>query len=258
MPEQTMTLRNAAQSLAHAKNPKAREIQSSKLLNLLKSGELKAGFYILGGSMWVEIPLAHWETVGADKFRIGRSRDDPKSGTYKLSLSNFSPEVAKVVSKQLDENDKSLDRHTSSKIGILAAVVEAAAKSYEVTVKSKEFTEYLHSQGLEEPLAAPKGGRYQKEGWRDVSSYMAAYMAAQQRDRPEDHFTAENSAEEIFQLAKGANVADLPSSAGIKEQVAKAMKLLTTAEFNLNRGSPLARQLSEAEEGDRGHLRTQS
>ena len=124
MPEQTMTLRDAAQSLAHAKNPKAKGIQSSKLLNLLKSGELKTGFFILGGSIWIEIPLAHWETIGADKFRIGRSRDDPKSGTYKLSLSKFSPEVAKVICKQLDGNEKNPDRHESSKIELLAAVVD--------------------------------------------------------------------------------------------------------------------------------------
>jgi hypothetical protein len=238
MPEQTMTLRDAAQSLARAKNPKAKGIQSSKLLSLLKSGELKAGFYILGGSMWIEIPLAHWETIGVDKLRIGRSRDDPKSGTYKLSLSKFSPEVAKVICKQLDGNERSSDHDASSKIELLTAVVDSATKSYEVTVKTEDFKEYLHIHGLEEPITTAKGGRHQKEGWRDVSSYMAAYMAAHQRDRPEDHFAAENSAEEIFQLAQDGHVPDLPSAASIKAQVSKAMNLLQEPKFNLEKQKP--------------------
>jgi hypothetical protein len=235
MPEQTMTLRDAAQSLARAKNPKARGIQSSKLLNLLKSGELKAGLYILGGSIWIEIPLAHWEALGTDEFRIGRSRDDPESGTYKLSLSEFSPEVAKIICKQLEENERSKNRHASSKIELLTAVVVSATKSYEATVKTDDFKEYLHSQGLEEPIAAAKGGRHQKEGWRDLSSYMAAYMAAHQRDRPEDHFAVENSAEEILQLAKNDKVPDLPSAQTIKLQVSKAMNLLQQVQFNFKK-----------------------
>jgi hypothetical protein len=235
MPEQTMTLRDAAQSLARAKNPKAKGIQSSKLLNLLKSGELKAGFYILSGSMWIEIPLAHWETIGTDKFCIGRDPDVPRSGTYKLSLSKFSPQVAQAICKQLDGNERSAGHNPSSKIDLLTAVVVAGAKSYEVTVKTKDFTDYLDSHGLKEPITAAKGGRHQKEGWRDLSSYMAAYMAAHQRDRPQDHFTAENSAQEIFLLAKANNVPDLPSAQSIKLQVSKTMNLLQEPQFNMKK-----------------------
>lgn len=49
MPEETMTLRDAARRfrLARLKNPKAKGIASSELLGLLRSGELKAGFYNL-------------------------------------------------------------------------------------------------------------------------------------------------------------------------------------------------------------------
>ncbi len=61
MPEETMTLRDAARRfrLARLKNPKAKGIASSELLGLLRSGELKAGFYILNGTAWIEIPVAH-------------------------------------------------------------------------------------------------------------------------------------------------------------------------------------------------------
>jgi hypothetical protein len=235
MPEQTMPLRDAAQSLARAKNPKAKGIQSSKLLSLLKSGELKAGFYILGGSIWIEIPLAYWETIGVDKFRIGRSRDDPKSGTYKLSLSRFAPEVAKVICKQLDANEKSSARHESSKTELLTAVVDSATKSYEVTVKTKDFQEYLNSHGPEEPITAAKGGRHRKEGWREICSYMAAYMTAHQRDLPEVRMKIKETSEEIFRLAKADEVKDPPSAGTIKEEISKAMSLLQKDDFQLKK-----------------------
>jgi len=98
MSEQTMTLRDAAQSLARAKNPKATGIQSSKLLNVLRSGNLKAGFYFLNGTAWIEIPLRHWHDIGSDKFRrIGRNPDNPKSGTYKIRAATIPDQVAGYI-----------------------------------------------------------------------------------------------------------------------------------------------------------------
>jgi hypothetical protein len=69
MAEQTMILRDAARRVALAKDPKARGIQSTALFDLLRVGKLLAGFYILEGSAWVEIPIGYWESLALEKFR---------------------------------------------------------------------------------------------------------------------------------------------------------------------------------------------
>jgi len=81
VPEETITLREAARQLARKENPKGKAIQSSNLLSVLRSGELKAGFYFWDGTTWIEIPDAHWGKINSTKFGIGRKRRDPKSGT---------------------------------------------------------------------------------------------------------------------------------------------------------------------------------
>ena len=76
MPEETMVLRNAALRLARTGAPKTNRIQSSKLFSALQSGELKAGFYILGGTEWIEIPVRYWLEINSSKFRrIARTND---------------------------------------------------------------------------------------------------------------------------------------------------------------------------------------
>ena len=72
---ETTTLRDAARRLARAKNPKAKGIQSTALFNLLRAGKLRAGFYMLEGSAWVEIPINYWEGLALKRFgKIARTR----------------------------------------------------------------------------------------------------------------------------------------------------------------------------------------
>src|SRR5437588_7771533 len=112
MPEETMTLRDAARRLARLKNPKAKGIASSEWLSLLRSGELKAGFYILNGTAWIEIPVAHWERTGSNKFRsLGRKRNNPKSGAYKVRADKFPDQVATFVCKEIKLNEQTSGRH---------------------------------------------------------------------------------------------------------------------------------------------------
>src|ERR1700674_4752772 len=95
--EETMTLRDAARRFARAKNPKAKGIQASELFSLLRAGKLRAGFYILGGTAWIEIPISHWEGLKIEKFRkIGRESGSPNSGSYALRAAQFPDQVAEV------------------------------------------------------------------------------------------------------------------------------------------------------------------
>ncbi len=237
MSEGTLTLRDAARRLARLRNPKAKGIASSELLSLLRSGELKAGFYILNGTAWIEIPLAHWERTGSNKLRsIGRNRNDPKSGAYRVRADKFPDQVATFVCKQIKSNEQTSERNKAKpNLDAVTTVLDAAAKSYEVTVKTKDFLDYLRRHGIEERTITGKAGRDPKEGWRQVCSYMAAYMAAHHRDHPTNAMKIEESARAIFDLANADGVHDLPSWATIKEEVSKAMALLEREDFRLKK-----------------------
>ena len=118
---------------------------------------------------------------------------------------------------------------------MVTAVVDAAARSYEVVVKTRDFLEYLETHRLEEGITTTNVGAPQKEGWRDICSYMPAYMTAHQRDLPEVRMKIQETSEEIFRLAAADEVKDPPSAGTIKEELSKAIKLLKRADFQLKR-----------------------
>jgi hypothetical protein len=224
MPEQTMTLRDAAQSLARAKNPKATGIQSSKLLSLLRSGELKAGFYFFRGTIWIEILLAHWQGIDSNKFRIGRKPDDPKSGTYQVKANEFAEQVARTLWN---------NEQTGPTREQVTAVISETAKRYEVAVKTEDFQQYL-LQHVDVNKATSNVGAPRKE-WREVCSYMAAYFAAHQRDRGAEHLKIKQAKEDIHKFAKEDGVKNLPAQDTIKEEISKALGLLDDQRFNLRK-----------------------
>jgi hypothetical protein len=224
MPEETTTLRDAARCLA--RSTKGHGIQSSNLLSILRSGELKAGFYFLNGTTWIEIPFEYWHAIDSIKFRrIGRS-DDPRSGTYKIRATEFPDQISRIICAKIE------NKQTAS-VEAVTEVVDAAAKSYEVVVKTSALSEYRQRPGYAEEKTTSNAGAPRKEGWREVCSYMGAYMAAHYRDTPQDRLKIGNSAREIFALAKADEVPDLPSADSIKDQVSKATKLLKKREFDL-------------------------
>ena len=215
MPEETMILRDAAQRLARTRNPKTNRIQSSKLLSVLRSGDLKAGFYILGGTVWIEIPETYWLGINSSKFRRIARTDDPKSGTYPIRATEFPDQVASIIWSKIGSNEQ------------IAAVIKATARPYEVTIKTKDFLDYLQSPQREGHITTTSVGRKRKEGWRDICSYMGAYMIAHYREG----LKAGESAEQIVDLAKADGVEDLPSADTLKEQVSKMIDLLKKPAF---------------------------
>jgi hypothetical protein len=224
MPEETITLRNAAQRLARIRSPKGRGIESSRLLSLLRSGELKAGFYFLGGTIWIGIPLAHWQGIDSTQFRIGRKRDDPTSGTYQIKASEFAKEVAPTLWNN-DQPGPSREEVT--------AVIKETANPYQVAVKTEEFQQYLKRHQLDENKTTTNVGRRRKESWRELCSYMAAYFAAHQRDRGAEPLKIDRAKTDIIKIATDDQVPDLPEETTIKEQISKAIDFLQRSEFKL-------------------------
>jgi hypothetical protein len=229
MPEETITLRDAAQRLARTRRPKGRGIESSRLLSLLRSGELKAGFYILGGTVWIEIPLTHWHGISSSKFRRIARTDDPKSGTYTIRANEFPDQVASIICSKIRSEPASGQHQIESGMEWITDVIEATATPYEVTTKTKDFSDYLRHQGPEDSTTITNVGRKQKESWRDICSYMGAYMIAHYRQG----LATDISAQQIFDLAKADGVEDLPSALTIKEQISKMKDLLKTPAFKI-------------------------
>jgi hypothetical protein len=233
MPEETITLREAARRLARIRKPKGKGIESSRLLSLLRSGELKAGCYFFRGTVWIEIPLAHWQGIDANKFRIGRKAGDPKSGTYKIKANAIPDQVANVLCKLIAREEVSGQQQTKPLQEEIAEVVGATATEYEATIKTKDFSDYLQRHGLEENKTTTNVGTRRKEGWRELCSYMAAYFAAHYRDRGTEPLKIEQAKFDILELAKNGGVSDLPTADTIKEQISKAIAFLKRPEFKL-------------------------
>jgi hypothetical protein len=224
MPEETITLRDAAQRLARIRRPKGRGIESGRLLSLLRSGELKAGFYFLGGTVWIGIPLAHWQGIDRNKFRIGRKPDDPKSGTYQVKANEFAEEVARILWN---------NEQTGPSREAVTAVIKETTKRYEVAVKTEDFQQHLLKHELDENKTTTNVGRRRKESWRELCSYMAAYFAAHQRDREAEPLKIDQAKTDIIKIAKDNHVPDLPDEDTIKEQISKAIAFLKRPEFKL-------------------------
>ena len=234
MAEETMTLREVARRLALIKNPKARGVDVNKLHGLLRSGELAAGFYALNGTVWIDIPMGHWETTASNKLRekIVRDRADPNSGSYKLSPHQFPEQVAAVIDEQAKSNDTA-----NGNLARLCAIVKTAGSRHEVTVRATVFRNYLQRHEIVENTMAPKGGRNRKEAWRELCSYVAAYLVVHFRDLPGKIPDLEATSRGILDLAKADGILPetLPAWGTLKEQISKALHLLQNPELNLKK-----------------------
>lgn len=210
---QTISLRDAGRELAK-RSGATETVSSGKMLSLLQSGTLTAGFHfpLNDQLIWIEIPSAYWSKIGNDKFRvIRRVSDDKRSGAFKVALYNF----AKLVATQTGE--------ANNNGRTLEAVLSAAAHSYEVMIAAADWQKYIDAQPDKSQSRKLTGGRGEKTGWRDLSVIIGAYIIKHYQETKE-HIKVEQASEFIHALAKKDQITDLPSARTIQDHLSKIRK----------------------------------
>jgi hypothetical protein len=148
-----------------------------------------------------------------------------------LRATEFPDQIARIICSSIGLNEEtSGQRRIESGLEPIADVIKATAQRYEVTIKMKDFSRFFQDHGLKENTTETRG-RKEKQSWRDVCSYMAAYMIAHY----EEGLTAVDSAKAIVDLAKKDDVKNLPSPDTLEEQVSKMIDLLQKPKFKRNR-----------------------
>jgi hypothetical protein len=232
-PETVISLREVARRL-----PKVLKLQNktatSRLLSLLKSGDLEAGFRFPGRTeRWIPISTKYWAGVGTDKMRclLYEPSDKRKPGTYKVRISNFADELAQAMRQELHQDRaKNLDELYQTILDEFRRTLSAASTRYEVVVTERAWNNYLLRHNLEEPTPSfkNKAGRPESPSWRALSIIIGSYLIKHQ-EITKEALKIEEAARAIHEIAKGEGVAGLPAWPTIKDVLsairAKAEKL---------------------------------
>lgn len=233
--DQTTSLREIAVRLARFPISKSRDkIADVRLLSLLKTGELSAGFHFPGlvGS-WIQIPVAYWLGVTGDKFRSIRyaSGDKKRTGVFKVKISDFAQEYADLVlnaSKSAAKSERNRDL-TALFVEELRLAISAAAADYEVVILERDWEVYLQRNKLQEPPAHEKSkvGRHPKTSWRDLSIIIGAYLM-KHCETEKGRLKIVEASKNIHKIATNDGIEDLPASDTIKDVLAKMKSMAET------------------------------
>ena len=219
----TITLRDVALRLARLPGSRSSKIADGELLGLLKSGELKAGFFFSGGSsLWIPIPTHYWANVSSHAFRsIGRSDDDEHQlGTYTVRITKFADEyVSALMQQQRHQGDDTAGQTNGLLLTELKLALSHASRCFEALIPETEWSRYLELHNIEEQHLATKSksGRHQREGWRDVAVIIGAYIIKHLETAPNLTIKNELAADKIHAIAVNDQVRGLPSKSTIKD-----------------------------------------
>jgi hypothetical protein len=225
--EQTITLRDVARRLAPLRHSRDK-VASDELLDLLKSGEITAGFRFPGCTiLWIKIPVIYWVPFSSNKFRIIRHSSKKKnSGVLTVQLGEFAEDIVNQLNAQL-ENKKTKD------LDEWKALLKATTLSYEVEITVSEWANYLNRHNLTEPdpEIKSKSGRHQMPGWRDLSVIIGAYIIKHHSIEKEPIKLGEASIK-IHQIAQAEKIIGLPSAPTIKEVLSNILSRAETISIN--------------------------
>lgn len=221
--EQTITLRDVGRRLARLRRSRDK-VASDELLDLLKSGEITAGFRFPGRTIfWIKVPAHYWSEIRSDEFRvIGYSRKKKNSGVFPVSLGDFAEDIVTQVNEQLKNNKSDASNEWK-------AVLEATIRTYEVEIKEAEWEDYKNRNNLTEPgpEIKSKSGRHQLPSWRDLSVIIGAYLI-KHYSKTKNPIKIEWAKEKIHAIAKAENDKVLPSADTIKEVLSKILSRAET------------------------------
>jgi hypothetical protein len=221
--EATISLHDAGQRLT-VLHPSTEKVACGKLLSLLKSGQIKAGFQFpgrRGAVTWIAIPTHYWVTVSGDKFKVIRNlKNKPKSGAFKVRLGQFAKEVVAQVNEAPSDEQATSD--------IWEAVLDATSRAYEVAITEAEWNAYEKENPPSELLQAKREnrGRDEKKGWRQVLVIIGAYIV-KHYETSREKIKAEEASKKIHEIAKAEVIFEMPAESTIKDEL---LKILNKAE----------------------------
>jgi hypothetical protein len=221
-PEPVISLREVARRLPRVLKLPGK-IATGRLLGLLKTGHLDAGFRYPGRTeRWIPISTKFWASIGTDKIRslnyeAGNKR---RPGTFKVRISDFADELIQAVSQELqrDQAHNDNDMSISALLNEFQSAISASSDRYEVVVREQDWVRYLQQHNLEEPVPLTKvrGGRYEKTSWRKLSVIIGAYLIKHYATTNEEMKT-EEAARNIRNIAERDGLPDLPEWPTIKD-----------------------------------------
>lgn len=162
-----ISLRDVATRL----NPGSNKREYSKLLSLLKAGQIKAGFrFPAFGTLWIEIRTAYWSGVDSAEFRTSLriEKGRPSSGAFSISLAVFAEQICDVLAQRSEPANW---KH-------MAELLAATGKRYEVEILEEEWARFLEASPsyLPQPCRRSKRGRNELKSWRDLCVVIGAYI----------------------------------------------------------------------------------
>ena len=117
MTDTPVTLREAARRISRAKNPKSTGTHAAGLLEMLRSGDLRAGIHFLNATEWIEIPLAYWHKTTSDALeKIKHSSNNQKPGVYRVKATKFPEAVSRILHDRI---------HDQADVDAFAAIIAA-------------------------------------------------------------------------------------------------------------------------------------
>jgi len=220
----TVTLRDAAKTLARIRGQ--RQIADLPLLNLLRAGQITAGFYIDGQSdLWIAIPASYWLDLTSDKFRAIRIGNN-KKGIYVVRPSEFADEILHLI----EEKRKSQSSATRNdfQLRTLRSILSHASKKHEVLIHEADWGNYLTKIPKINEVRRSTRGRRPKEGWKQTCVILAAFLIKHGAPAGTKH---EALGKRIHELATKEGVMDMPADSSIIGAVADAFKKAQDPEF---------------------------
>jgi hypothetical protein len=223
----TISLHDAGRRLAELHRSKE-QVACGRLLSLLKTGEINAGFQFSAGSTlsWIAIPAHYWAKVSSDKFKIIQySRTNPKSGALTVRLSEFPEEIVTQLNEAPGHEQAASDKWKE--------VLAATSHRYEVAIIEADWIAYEKQNPLSEPAPKTKlkPGRPQKN-WKELCVIIGAYIIKHHQVSPEDKIKVEPASEVIHKIAEDDNIFDLPTAPTIKEALSSILSRAEVISIN--------------------------
>jgi hypothetical protein len=218
---ETISLRDVALRLAKIRQPTTNRIHEGRLLSLLRSGALTAGFEFPGPARrWISLDSNYWLTVDGEKFASIRSDG---ARTYKIKITDCAEAFSKAVfGNKRTESSAALSKEE------LARVLMSASARFEVVIQAQELQRYLDSEGIKEnpfdwaPTTSRGGGTPPKQAWNKLAVIIPACLLAHHEKHPERP-KFEPAAMEIIAIAAehGVSPQSLPAKSTLEDTLSK-------------------------------------